>query len=269
MPITSERTGQRVVRHRYVLTKTALKVKNEMKTTWEARSNARFDHAATILIENLPKGKYHHGKMVNYSVAGLCFECTVAYAPGAPIIFGIENSPYAMCPGVYHGHVKWCRRLPEKESLYDFGIGVAYVKPDLSKNLRRQSPPPSPGRLRQNTGGHGAPQKPEQPKSAGERRVSPDEQGRTQWPNEQRRHPRQSFGRATLYASRNRFIKVTVKDISKGGMFIEAADEIAVGEQLNLAVPAAHRRRDFTVRGEIVRVDPNGLAIRFERLIKN
>jgi hypothetical protein len=52
-------------------------------------------------------------------------------------------------------------------------------------------------------------------------------------------------------------------------MFIEAADGIAVGEQLNLAVPAGHRRRDFTVRGEIVRVDPNGLAIRFERLIKN
>jgi hypothetical protein len=51
-------------------------------------------------------------------------------------------------------------------------------------------------------------------------------------------------------------------------MFIEAADGIAVGEHLNLAVPAIHRQRDFTVRGEIVRVDPNGLAIRFEHLIK-
>ena len=99
--------------------------------------------------------------------------------------------------------------------------------------------------------------------------MSTDDHGRTQWPNEQRRHPRRSFGKATLYASRDRFIKGIVKDISKGGMLIEAADGIAVGEQLNLAVPAAHRRRDFTVRGEIVRVDPNGLAIRFERLIKN
>jgi hypothetical protein len=52
-------------------------------------------------------------------------------------------------------------------------------------------------------------------------------------------------------------------------MFIEAVDEIAVGEKLNLALPAVQRRLDFTVRGEIVRVDPNGLAIRFERLIKN
>lgn len=240
-----------------------------MKTTWEARINARFDHAATILIENFTKGTYHHGKMVNYSAGGLYFECTVAYAPGVPIIFGIENSPYARCPGVYHGHVKWCRRLPEKQSLYDFGIGVAYVKPDLSKNLRRQPHPPSPARRDPATSSHDAPQKPGQPENAEERRLVPDDHGSTQRSIEQRRHSRRSFGRATLYASRDRFIKGTVKDISKGGMFIEAADGIAVGEQLNLAVPAGHRRRDFTVRGEIVRVDPNGLAIRFERLIKN
>ena len=269
MLITSKKTGPGVVRRGYVLTRTALNVNNEMKTTWKARINDRFDHAATILIENFPKGTYHHGKMVNYSMGGLCFECTVAYALGAPIIFGIENSPYAMCPGVYHGHVKWCRRLPKKESLYDFGIGVAYVKPALSKNLRRQSLPPSPAWHRPEKGGHGAPQKPEQEDIAGKRCVSTDDHGRTQWPNEQRRHPRRSFGKATLYASRDRFIRGTVKDISKGGMLIEAADGIAVGEQLNLAVPAAHRRRDFTVQGEIVRVDPNGLAIRFERLIKN
>ena len=99
--------------------------------------------------------------------------------------------------------------------------------------------------------------------------MSPDDHSGTQRPIEQRQHPRRSFGRATLYASRDRFIKGTVKDISKGGMFIEATDGITMGEQLNLAVPAGHRRRDFTVRGEIVRVDPNGLAIRFKRLIKN
>ncbi|MEJ2473539.1 MAG: PilZ domain-containing protein, partial [Desulfobacterales bacterium] len=82
------------------------------------------------------------------------------------------------------------------------------------------------------------------------------------------RHSRRLFGSATLYASRNRFIRGIVRDISKGGMFIEAADGIALGERLNLAIPAVHRRKDFTVRGEVVRVDPNGLAIRFERLIK-
>ena len=98
--------------------------------------------------------------------------------------------------------------------------------------------------------------------------MSPDDHDGTLRPIEQRRHPRRPFGRATLYASRNRFIRGTVKDISKGGVFVEAADGISVGEHLNLAFPAGHRQRDFTVRGEIVRVDPNGLAIRFERLIK-
>jgi Tfp pilus assembly protein PilZ len=243
-------------------------MKNTMKTTWESRNNARFNHTATILIENLPEGTYHHGKMVNYSAGGLCFECSLAYASGAPIIFGIENTPYAGCRGVYHGHVKWCRPLPEKQSLYDFGIGVAYVKPDLSKKRRRLSHPPSPARLRPTTEDHVTPQKPGQPEVAGERRVSPTDQDGTQRPVEQRQHPRRPFGRANLYASRNRIIRGIVKDISKGGMFIESADGIAVGEHLNLALPAVHRQRDFRLRGEVVRVDSNGMAIRFERLIK-
>lgn len=239
-----------------------------MKTTWESRHNKRFNHTATILIENLPEGTYHHGKMVNYSAGGLYFECTFAYASGAPIIFGIENTPYARCRGVYHGHVKWCRPLPEKQSLYDFGIGVAYVKPDLSKKRRCQSHPASPARLRPSTGDHDRPQKSGQPRGTGERRVLPDVQDGAQRPIEQRRQPRRPFGRAKLYASRNRIIRGIVKNISKGGVFIESADGIAVGEHLNLALPAVHRQRDFTLRGEVVRVDSNGMAIRFERLIK-
>ncbi|MGW8187562.1 MAG: PilZ domain-containing protein, partial [Desulfobacterales bacterium] len=183
-------------------------------------------------------------------------------------IFGIENTPYAGCRGVYHGYVKWCRRLPERQSLYDFGIGVAYVKPELSKKHRPPSHPPSPARRHSTTEDHDAPHKPGQPVATGGRRLSPDDHDGTLHPVEQRRHRRRPFGRATLYASRNRFIRGTIKDISKGGMFIEAAGGIAVGEHLNLVVPAGHRQRDFTVRAEIVRVDPNGLAIRFERLIK-
>jgi len=239
-----------------------------MKTTREARRTPRLDHTATILIENLPEGTYRHGKMVNYSTGGLYFECTVAYAPGAPIIFGIENTPYAECRGVYRGHVKWCRRLPEKQSLYAFGIGVAYVKPDLFKKRRRQSHPFSPTWLHTTREDRDAPQKTGQPAAAGERRVSPDDHDGLQRPLEQRRHSRRLFGSAKLYASRNRFIRGIVKDISKGGMFIEAADGVALGEYLNLTIPAFHRRRDLTVRGEVVRVGPNGLAIRFERLIK-
>jgi len=239
-----------------------------MKTTREARRSARLDHTATILIENLPEGTYHHGKMVNYSTGGLYFECSVAYAPGAPIIFGIENTPYDGCRGVYHGHVKWCRRLPEKQSLYAFGIGVAYVKPDLYRNRRRQSHPSSPVRPHPTTEGHDAPQKPGRQEAAGERRVPPEDLDGTQGPIEKRRHFRRLFGRTTLYASRNRFIRGLVKDISKSGMFIEAADGIAPGEHLYLTIPAVHRQRDFTVRGEVVRVEPDGLAIRFERLVK-
>lgn len=244
-------------------------VREKMQVTLDARNEARFNHAASILVENIPMGTYHHGQMVNYSSGGLYFECTIAYRPGAPIIFGIETSPYAKCPGVYRGHVRWCRWLSEKESLYDFGIGVAYLKPDLLRHPGRQSLSAGPDRQRPVSGGRRPPHGHREPENAAKRRLLSDDHGSDRRRNELRRHPRRSFGSSTLYASRNRIFKGSVKDISRGGMFIEAAGHITVGEQVNLAVPAVHRHRDFTLRGKIVRVDPRGLAIRFQRFIEN
>ncbi|MHC4458104.1 MAG: PilZ domain-containing protein, partial [Planctomycetota bacterium] len=78
----------------------------------EFRDNARFDHEAAILIENYPRGSYYHARMFNYSQGGMYFESNIPFRRGTIIIFGIENSPFENCPGVYRAKVKWCKKLP-------------------------------------------------------------------------------------------------------------------------------------------------------------
>ena len=258
------------IANRYTRMNGAPRHVSDMDSVKESRNDKRFGHEATILIEDIPQGTYYHGKMVNYSEKGMSFESQVGHEPGAPIIFSIEDSPYSECPGVYHGQIKWCRQLPETASLYSFGVGVEYFNPDFLLTLRGISrtvlphrPYPSPGgdtaqiRNRQ-IGIEEAQEIPAQMRQ--KKRIHAEDH---------RKHTRRSFDRPVLYATRNRFFKGTIKDISKGGVFIEAPDMMAVGQHLTLAIPSGGQGRGLKLKGKIVRIDPNGLAIRFRSVIKN
>jgi hypothetical protein len=87
----------------------------------EYRDNARFDH---------------------YSQSGMYFESNIPFRRGTIIIFGIENSPFENCPGVYRAKVKWCKKLPDKSSIYYYGVGAEFFKPNrLSLKIPRKITP--------------------------------------------------------------------------------------------------------------------------------
>ena len=250
---------------------------SDMGGVKEYRNNKRLDHEATILIEDIPEGTYYHGKMVNYSDNGMCFESHIAHEPGAPIFYSIENSPYPECPGVYNGLIRWCRKLPETASLYSYGLGVEYFKPGLLNSIKEDAPitiPHTPAPSDEGVSSYKVEEATNRIKDAIEiertlddipdsHKSHPDED------KEHRKHSRRSFDRPILYATRNRFFKGTIKDISKGGVFIEAPDMMAVGQRLTLAIPSGRQGRGLKLRGEIVRIDPEGLAIQFKSIIKN
>ena len=237
------------------------------------RHNRRFNHEAAILIENPPDGIYHHGKMVNYSRAGMYFESNVAHQPGSTIIFGIENSPYSACSGVYRAQVKWCKKLPDDVSIFYYGVGVEYIRPDgpAAHTGQRATVPPRSGphsgnksrkdqrMLRgapgsQRSGIHSTPVK-KVAKKANQR--------------EQRKHPRKSYPKTIVYGSHHRFHKGVIKDISRGGIFIETNDVFHIGENLILALPYANHAKGLKVKGEVVRIGRHGLAVKFNSIIKN
>ena len=97
-----------------------------MDSNPENRDTPRFEHEATVMIENYPAGHYHEGRMYNYSRSGMYFESDFAPKTGSAIFIGIENSPYSSGHDVYRAKVMWCKKLPEKASYYYYGVGVRY-----------------------------------------------------------------------------------------------------------------------------------------------
>jgi hypothetical protein len=227
----------------------------------EHRGSSRHPHEASILIENLPGGTYHQGKMINYSDKGMYFETNVAHPPGTTIIFGIENSPYEACQGVYRAEVKWCRKLPHDASMYYFGVGVEYAGPDTRKIRNLKAPAvemraPEPGDR--------------SPAPTAAHEIADSQTGRRSEPQrELRKHPRKRYGKMVLYATTRRFYEGSIKDISNSGVFIETNDDLYVGQTLTLAIPAPKRRKEVKVKGEIVRIEPHGLGIKFKGIVKN
>jgi hypothetical protein len=232
----------------------------------EHRENTRHPHEASILIENLPGGTYYHGKMINYSNRGMYFESNIAHQPGTTIIFGIENSPYDTCPGVYRAEVKWCKKLPHEASMYYFGVGVEYDRPDRAKAPKYQPPlaePVAPQPSDESAQPHAALNSTQTHPAAPAALVAEDAK------RDLRRHPRKAYAKMVLYASDQRFYEGNIKDISRSGVFIETHEGLYVGQTLTLSIPTPKRQKGLKLKGEIVRIEPNGLGIKFKRIVEN
>ena len=233
----------------------------------EYRDNARFDHEAAILIENYPRGSYYHARMFNYSEGGMYFESNIPFRQGTIIIFGIENSPFQNCPGVYRAKVKWCKKLPDKSSIYYYGVGAEFFKPNrLSSTITRKLTP----HLKRPAGRHVHPKR-RIGKSAINRAKPSQSSGpffrkRGQY---SRKYPRKPFPKNINYTVNKKFYEGFVRDISRGGMFIKSEDKFNVGQELTLAIPSANRFKSLKLRGEVVRTDTEGFGVKFKRMLES
>ena len=233
----------------------------------EYRDNARFDHEAAILIENFPKGSYYHARMFNYSEGGMYFESNIPFRRGTIIIFGIENSPFENCPGVYRAKVKWCKELPDKSSIYYYGVGAEFFKPNrLSLKIPRKITSQKTGPAGRHMYQRGVISKPESGRATGPRSTGPLFRNKGQY---SRKHPRKPFSRNINYTANKKFYEGLVKDISRGGMFIKSGDKFSVGQELTLAIPSANRLKNLKLKGEVVRTDKEGFGVKFKRMLKS
>lgn len=69
---------------------------------------------------------------------------------------------------------------------------------------------------------------------------------------------------AVDYADRNRVYHDFIQDLSKGGVFIETREPLAVGERISLTFAMPASQNHFKVSGKIVRVAADGVGIQFE-----
>ncbi len=56
----------------------------------------------------------------------------------------------------------------------------------------------------------------------------------------------------------------SARDISLGGIFVETADEIAPGQELQLAIPFSNNERYIRMKGTVARITDDGIGVQFD-----
>ncbi len=54
-----------------------------------------------------------------------------------------------------------------------------------------------------------------------------------------------------------------IQDISNGGVFIQTDGSFFIGQQIALTFSLPETQKDITVKGEVARVDPKGIGVKF------
>lgn len=79
-----------------------------------------------------------------------------------------------------------------------------------------------------------------------------------------REHERYSCLITTDCVYQSRAFNDFIKDISFGGVFIETSESFSQGEEITLTISFSHYSKPFKITGEIVRIAPSGIGVKFK-----
>jgi len=85
--------------------------------------------------------------------------------------------------------------------------------------------------------------------------------------NNKRKHPRKSYLMPAGYVIQDNESTGLVKDISVGGAFLKPNEvkSLSIGQEIVLVIPYPDNKRNVRITGEIVRIDSQGVGIKFKR----
>lgn len=91
-----------------------------------------------------------------------------------------------------------------------------------------------------------------------------------QWQAEEQRNHRRTVCLAPIdYASGSRLFRDFIRNLSRGGAFIETREPFAVGQTITLTLDIPNSMDHFKVFGEIVRAEPPGIAVQFRKVTRH
>ncbi len=81
-----------------------------------------------------------------------------------------------------------------------------------------------------------------------------------------REHPRKPCVMATDYVMDDRAYRNFVKDISESGVYVQTSQTFEIGDQIIQSFSLSDKQIPFKFTGEIVRLNKDGVGIRFKNL---
>ena len=203
----------------------------------ERRKNKRADHETAVALESLEADAPLVAKMFNFSRGGLYFESDSFISPGKEVFLGISQSPYSRDPSTYECHrvkIKWMKELYDSPYRYGYGVEHRDTVECFAVN-----------------GG-------ESDINGKELQVE-----RVDKRTDSRRHPRKTLARPVYLSAQSKYFQGLIRDISRGGIFVETDDRFSVGQVLKLVIPETKYDKNVMIRGEIVRLSQAGVGIKF------
>ncbi len=209
-----------------------------MSSNSDRRKAKRYHFESVILHDTLLPDIFYDAKMYDISKGGVHFESDQSLYPGEEIYIGLKSSPYAEDSEKYYSYVriKWRKVLPN--SSFKFGYGAEFIK--ASESLLKIIDLTD---FKNETPKNQAPKKESDP----------------------REHQRTPYRKVVNFTSRNSKYKGFIKNISRGGAFIITRENFTIGQIINLVFPATRLKKELKLKGWIVRVDQNGIGVRFDR----
>ncbi|MDX2445711.1 MAG: PilZ domain-containing protein [Desulfobacterales bacterium] len=74
---------------------------------------------------------------------------------------------------------------------------------------------------------------------------------------------RRKYDQTITFSTQNRKYSALCKDISNGGIFVETSEMFRLGQLVTLDIPFSRGEESIKVPAEVVRVNPDGIGLRF------
>ena len=207
----------------------------------ERRKFRRFSYEAIISHDLLTRQKIFAGKIANFSKGGLYFESDQTIHPGEEIFLKLTKP--ADAPGddslpqlPFVVKILWHKSL--QASAFRYGYGAQYLDPQdaLVKTIESAEAGKTDRK-------HHAPQDDEDP----------------------REYPRRAYNKPLVFDYKNQYYRSLVTDISHGGVFIKTKLKMSLGRKVIIVIPGSKIRKKSKIKGWIVRRNPEGFAVKFDR----
>ncbi|UCE52398.1 MAG: PilZ domain-containing protein [Desulfobacterales bacterium] len=203
----------------------------------DRRDNKRYQYEAIIWHDNLLPGIFYAAKMCNLSKRGVYFESDQTLYPGEKIYIAKKipssNNDTKECVKV---EIKWRKDI--KGSSFQYGYGARFINSSstIVKSVDKAD-------------------------FHKQKQLDND----LKYKKDPREYQREDYRLEVVFRSKSRRYKGFITNISRSGTFIETHDKFSLGQIIRLFIPGDKTHKEFKLIGWVVRLNKNGIGIKFDR----
>jgi Tfp pilus assembly protein PilZ len=220
--------------------------------TSDRRDNTRYKYDAFIWHTNILPGIFYKAKLYNLSETGIYFETDQSLYPGEKIYIAKKSDSSISNRKEFKRikikwrkdniksfdqiEIKWRKELTD--SFFQYGYGAVFS--DSNTNL---------GKILETD----------------EVDKQKNRNGNLEYKKDPREITRENYRKEITFSSRNQAYKGVISNISRVGAFIETKNRFSLGQLIQLEIPGDSLFKDLKLKGVVVRIDPNGIGVKFDR----